>query len=1042
MPQFWQWTFGYAVAATLLHGSAALAQIEPAGDAPQPLSPAESVARIQLPSDLTIELVACEPLIQDPSCVAFDEFGRMFVTELHGYNIEGQLDVDQLNKSGQLDTQVRRLRWEFMGGEIAKKAQQLQFGVLKLLVDDDQDGRMDRAEVWADDLPPCYGVIPARGGVIVVCAPDIVFFADRDGDGRVDERETLFTGFDHTTMERGINNPIWGLDNWIYVGAGRHSGEIRGPHLAAPVTLGNEDFRMRADGTAIEPVSGSVSTFGLAMNDIGDRFPCSGGQPAVCAIPLPRQLLARNPLVETPAGNYRAASYGRGFRISAPHPWRVKRGQDPAWVRFYGARETNSSYFSGGCGGFVYRGGNLPDHYYGDFFYCEPSLNIIHRCKLERDGAAYRAQRAAGEENREFLASTDQWFRPMNLRIGPDGALYVVDMYREIIEDYSAIPRFLQQQYGLVHGADRGRIWRIVSADRSPSRTVVPDRWPAEFTTDELVAAAQSPNPWWRETAQRLLVDRGDANSGKALAAAVKTTSLSSARVQMLYTLQGLQALETPVIETALDDSDYIVRTHAVRLATPRLGQESALSSQVAAMTSDPDPRVRLEVALAMGEADSKVASPALLQLGLRHGSERWMPAAILSSAIELADQLLQEILAAPHPNQAEPLIESLAITVGAKGEPAAINGVLAVGAASETTRIKVARGLRRGDARLNVSGSPSAAEWSLLRRRVQESSGEEAMHLTHLACRLGLEQSPEVEEALSRASRRAKDNELADKDRQVAIELLSAASFDRLVRELQELVGASSPPVIRNAAIEAIGRSKSPQVATVLLQQWKSLTPDSRRSVLDVVMSRENRWPILIDALKQAHVRPADLTAVQREQLVRGRDQQVARDAQKLLETTNTAATSLDRLAAYQEALNAPRDIGQGEQVFAKLCLNCHRLKDRGHEVGPPLGSVIRKPDEVILRDILDPNAMVDPQFTNYIVVTRSGQTFSGILSTESATSVSLLKEKGERVSVLRKDIDALVSSTTSLMPENLHEQMSPADAANVIAFLRATFE
>ena len=252
-------------------------------------------------------------------------------------------------------------------------------------------------------------------------------------------RETLFTGFAINTIERGINNPIWGLDGWIYIGSGSGGGTITGPRLKAPFEVGNSDFRIRPDGSAIERVNGSVSTFGLTMNDLGDRFPSSGGTPVRYALPLPHRYLARNPYVPSPGGTHTASDYNRGFRISDPHPWRAKRQSDPAWVKFYGDRETNSNYFSGGCSTTYYGGSLFPQQYHGNLFYCEPSLNIIHRAVLTRENSGYKASRAPNEKESEFLASTDQWFRPMNLRIGPDGALYIVDMYREIIEDYSAI---------------------------------------------------------------------------------------------------------------------------------------------------------------------------------------------------------------------------------------------------------------------------------------------------------------------------------------------------------------------------------------------------------------------------------------------------------------------------------------------------------------------------------------------------------------------------------------------------------------------------
>ena len=302
-------------------------EIQKAADAPQPLSPEESAKRIRLPEGFRIELVASEPLVEEPSCIAWDEHGRVFVCELHGYNIEGHIDTEELNKTGELDKTVRRVRWEFKGGPIAEAAAKRQTGTLKLLTDINGDGLMDKATVWADDLPPCYGIVPANGGIIVTCAPHIMFFADHDGDGKPEVRETLFTGFGINTIERGINNPIWGLDGWIYIGSGSGGGTITGPRLKKPFDVGNSDFRIRPDGSAIERVNGSVSTFGLTMNDVGDRFPSSGGTPARYALPLPHRYLARNPYVPSPSGTHTASDYNRGFRISDPHPMAGKAPQ-------------------------------------------------------------------------------------------------------------------------------------------------------------------------------------------------------------------------------------------------------------------------------------------------------------------------------------------------------------------------------------------------------------------------------------------------------------------------------------------------------------------------------------------------------------------------------------------------------------------------------------------------------------------------------------------------------------------------------------------
>src|SRR2546430_11496661 len=200
--------------AALFATNLALAQIPKPTDAPKPRTPEQSAAAFKLPEGFRLEVVASEPLIASPSAVCWDERGRMFVSELHGYNLAGQLDIEELNKTGQLDTQVRRVQADEKFKIAAKPGT---YGVVKLLRDTNGDGRMDQAEVWATNLPPAYGLVPARGGVIVACAPDIVFLSDRDGDGRAEVQEQLFTGFRTGALERGINAPQWGIDGWIYL---------------------------------------------------------------------------------------------------------------------------------------------------------------------------------------------------------------------------------------------------------------------------------------------------------------------------------------------------------------------------------------------------------------------------------------------------------------------------------------------------------------------------------------------------------------------------------------------------------------------------------------------------------------------------------------------------------------------------------------------------------------------------------------------------------------------------------------------------------
>ena len=1017
------------------------ADIKQAEDAPQPLTPEESAKRIRLPEGFQIELVASEPVVKEPSGIAFDEHGRVFVCELHGYNIEGHIDTQELNKTGKLDKTVRRIRWEFKGGKIAEEAAKLQYGVVKLLTDTDGDGVMDKAEVWADDIPPCYGIVPARGGVIVACAPHIMFFADRDGDGKPDVRETLFTGFKVNTIERGINNPIWGLDDWIYVGSGSGGGTITGSKLKGAFELGGSDFRIKADGSAIEHVNGSVGTFGLTMNDVGDRFPSSGGIPARYALPLPRHYLARNPHVAAPGSTQVAANYGHGYRLSDPHPWRVKRGRDPAWIKFYGKRETNSNYFSGGCSTTFYGGRLFPEEYHGNLFYCEPSLNIVHRTVLTRAGAGYRARRAPGEQESEFLASTDQWFRPMNLRIGPDGSLYIVDMYREIIEDYSAVPRFLQQQYGLNKGKEHGRIWRLRPKGKRPTAT---DRL-AKAITKDLAQSLADDNPWRRATAQRMLIERRDRAARDPLARLIRAEGTSpSGVIRALQTLRSLKSLESSDLLGALDHEDHGVRLHALLLAGPWLDSDQSLRSRLIKMVHDPDPRVRLQLAMTLGESKGTWPVKSLIDLAGSHGSDGWMDAAILSSSNNrnggrLLLGLLGQLELSPG---ALALLKPLATTVGGRRDGEQMTAALRLMSSLEADLQEAClSGFVSSFSRSGTPAPEAVDGWASLTRFLSSRDAQVRELATKLSAKLPVAEGARLAALFAEAAQNALEAGGGLEKRRRALQILASAPFETMSPVAAKLLDSRQPPAIQASAIAALGASADERAAGLLLKGWPGFSPTSRSAVLRTIFTRKNRLPALIEAIEKGVVHPRDISGVQREQLKSSQEANVATRANKLFKESSTEAELTARIARYRAALNNKADPAKGKVIYQKNCIVCHKLGDQGNEVGPPLGSITGKPDESILMDILDPNGKIEPEYKLYLISGAGGKAYAGVLAAESPTSVTLKRVDGGTDIILRKDIANMTASELSLMPANLHTQINPQDATNLIAFLRMAF-
>jgi putative membrane-bound dehydrogenase-like protein len=521
---------------------------------PAPLSPEEALKRLRVPEGFRVELVAAEPLVVDPVAMSFDEDGRLYVVEMRDYPTGPPT------------------------------------GVVKLLEDTNGDGVMDRATDFAAGLPSPSGVLPSRGGVLVVASPDLLFLKDTDGDRKADTREVVLTGFGTKQNQQHRANALQhGLDNWIYGANGGNGGDLRPGRdpAAAPVSIRGNDFRFKPDGR-VEPVTG-LAQFGATFDDWGRRFVCRHDLHLVHPV-LPYEALKRNPHLSVPSvEDTKLSDHGH-----TPREGRIS----PADASF--TTDADSS-----CSVTIYRASAFPPEYRGNSFVCEPVLNLVHRDVLVPRGATFAARR--GSERGEFLASTDNWFRPVNLSVGWDGALYVVDFCRPVIEHPEYLPANLRDKLPLRLGDDRGRIWRVVK-DGAP-RAGRPRLSTA--SAGELVAHLESGNAWWRTTAQRLLVERQEKAAVPILRAMMRSAS-PLARLHALWTLHGLGEAVS-----ALDDPDPRVRENALRISP---------SVQLA---DDPDPRVRFQAALVLGDPD------ALARIAVRDGGDPWTRLAVLSGVAD-----------------------------------------------------------------------------------------------------------------------------------------------------------------------------------------------------------------------------------------------------------------------------------------------------------------------------------------------------------------------------------------------------------------------
>ncbi len=1004
-----------AVALTIAAGAAGIAEDESPTlpEAPAPLSPEDSLKCVTLPAGFQLELVVSEPLISSPSGVCWDERGRLFVCELHGYNLEGQYDVDELNKTGEVDREVRRIQ----ANERAKEAAQAgTYGAVKLLEDKDGDARMDAAHVWADDLPPCYGICPARGGVIVACAPDIVFLADRDNDGRAEIREVLFTGFVTGALERGISAPQWGIDGWIYVSGGHGGGTITGPRLAGPVELPNSDFRIRADGSAIEPVMGRTGTFGFAFDESGNRIITSTQSPSLVA-PLPWRYLVRNRDAAVSSLQQRLFGDIRVYPTSRPHPWRTERAHDPGFSKFYtdryGVEESApNGYFTSACSPLVYLDSALPG-LHGQLFLCEPAQNLVHRERLEPHGPSASASRLPEEATSEFLASSDAWFHPISLAHGPDGAVWIVDYYREIIEDYSAIPRYLQQHYGLVNGEDRGRIYRLVHREMPEAQSA--DM--AGLSPHELADEVQSESIWRRTTARRLLVERQQQAEKETLERIARTAERPSAAVDALYALDELNSLSSQVLMDALAHSSPMVRVHALRLADRKL-HPPELADAICAMAGDEAAVVQLQLALSLGEIDDARAIPLLAQLARNHGETPWMLDAVLCSLSGRGSLMLAELLAMPRDasptaeasqpianlQAARGLLEPLCAAIAARRDPDELARTLTCIARLADAELQ-SRCLRGLLSRLPASVSVVLGDEARasLRELAQSSSDAVKEQSQKLFTILRLESAAERESRLSQALADVGDIQLPLADRLAAVAQIAADGAATQVGALLETFAENTPPV--------------------------------QAAILEAAFARTVLAPRIVDALEREWIPAAALSTLERQSLTEHPDENLSQRARKVLEAS---PESIGDVALYLAALDQPRDLRRGEQVFRNSCGTCHQAHGIGHAVGPDLASEFQRAEETIVRDILAPSDAITSGYATFVVQTIEGRVLTGLIAEESATSILLRQAEGKNVSVLRKDVETLRTSTVSLMPADLSKTLTPQDVANVVAWLR----
>jgi uncharacterized protein len=1003
---------------------------EPLSQMQKPLDPEESRQHAITPEGFQVQLFASEPLLEGkPLAQAFDADGTLFVAESVDYPND-LVEPTKEDPSGVVDGHDRIVR----------------------LLDTDADGTADRREVFAEKLSIPTSLLAHDGGLIVAQAPLTLFLKDTNGDGKADVRKVLFSGWGTGDTHAGPSNLTWGLDGWVYgiVGYSGFRGTVGGEAISFPMGF----FRFLPDGSKLEYLrSTNNNSWGFGFSEEGLVFgSTANGNPSE-HMPLPNRVYER-------VRGWSAERLG-GIAGSPLMELAPRGGSDFVPIR----QVDHHGRFTAAAGHRLYTARGYPKEYWNrTAFVCEPTGHIVATFELMPKGAAFTSRMAWA-----LVASDDEWTAPIQADVGPDGQVWVIDWYNYIVQHNPTPAGFETGKRGAyitpLRDKTHGRIWRVVHGQApSTSRKTLAQAGPVE-----LVAALRDDNMFWRERAQRKLVERaaGRPDGGRDVVpalidlvrdASVDGVGLNPAAIHALWTLKQLGALDRPAAESlavATAQSAVLHPSAGVRMnAVKVLPRDPAALAKLAGsgVAADPSSLVRLAVLESLGEwAPSPEAGSLVNQLLVdpRTLQDPVLADAATSAAAVQSATVLPSLLSAEGPKgKPEPrrltVIERVAEHVARGADAAAVGQVIVqlrdagpeVAAAALTG---MARGWPKGTAAA-LGPDAEAAIAALVDTLPAALQGQLVTLVQHTGSKALDSKIGRISEAL-----------FAEMDRTESPDASRAESAERLVtlrpadptvvEAILSRVGGRASPELSAGLIAALGKSSAPEAAVAMLDTLASLTPQVREAAVRTVLANRDWAARLVERLEKGTVSLGDIPIVDRAKLTDHPDRGVRDRAKKIL-AAGGGLPNADRQKVIDELLpvvKAGGDAAHGKLVFKEQCGKCHTHSGEGGKVGPELTGMAVHPAHELLIHILDPNRSVEGNYRAYTVSTDDGRVVTGLLASESKTAIELVDAEGKRVAIQRDEIDLFQPSPNSLMPVGFEKQIKPEGFADLLAFLTA---
>jgi putative heme-binding domain-containing protein len=967
-------------------------------------TPAEERNALHVPPGFEVQLVAAEPDIQKPLNLAFDDRGRLWVTDTVEYPYAA--------KEG---TRPR--------------------DTVKILSDFGADGKARSIQTFADGLNIPIGLIPlpSATAALVHSIPDIFLLRDTDGDGRADARDVLYGVFGHRDTHGMTNAFTWGFDGWIYACHGYSNDSTVAGKDRRPISMSSGNtYRMKPDGSHAEYVThGQVNPFGLAFDPLGNLYSCD------CHSRPVYQLL-------------RGAWYPS---FGKPHDG---LGFGPEMVTY--------DHGSTGIAGISYYAADqFPEAFRGTIFVGNVVTNRINHDKIEWHGSTPK-----GIEQPDFVWSEDNWFRPVDIELGPDGALYVADFYNRIIGHYE-VP--------LTHpGRDRtsGRIWRIVyrgSDGKLPPPPGQVDR--TKSSIDALAADLNDPNLAVRIAASNQLVERGGKDVVPAMRAFLTPLVGPVPKVHALWVLQRSGALDDETILACARDADRNLRVHVLKVLCERPALSGALHKLALAESKDQNPFVRRAAAEALGAHPDLANIRPLLALRQKAAEDDTHLIHVVRMA--LRDQLKTA--------KVWPRLETLGLNEHDRRDLADVaTGVASPAAAtfllnhirtlseSQGNLLRYVHHVARQGAKgsavqlIDVIQTPdrSPADRLALFRMIQQGTEErgdrldaETRKLAGGLCRqllasrnadqvgLGIEAARDFpfEELIPALKEVASRDDLPESRRAEALPAIAAIDPARGLVLLRELLLSSAASIgLRESAAITLANVERPEAQAAVLAALPTAT-ERLQSTIAAALARRHEGAEAL--LKNIEAGKGSARLLQERRVVIGLENaeipHLSERIAALLKGLPPADQKLEEMMGHRRTvfLRGAPDPARGARVFEKSCANCHQLEGKGARVGPQLDGIGSRGLERLLEDVLDPNRNVDQSFRVTNLALQSGQIVSGLLLREEGEVLIVADSQGKEVRVPKTTVDERSTAQLSPMPANLADQIPEPDFNDLMSYL-----